>query len=84
MCESGIGHIFQYLAVLRLNVLPSPGIDDWDSFPNNQSKKICSSLAELSILCVTDELHFLQSQRCDPAFVFPALIHLFPHTGQFT
>lgn len=38
----------------------------------------------LSILCVTDELHFLQSQRCDPAFVFPALIHLFPHTGQFT
>ena len=27
----------------------------------------------LSILRVTDDLHSLQSQRCNPAFVFPAL-----------
>ena len=74
----------QNFDVFRLNVLPSPGIVDCDSLPNNQSKKICNSLELLSILCVNDVLHSLQNQRCDPAFVFPDLTHFFPQTGQFT
>ena len=80
----GIGHMSQNFDVFRLNVLPSPGIVDCDSLPNNQSKKICNSLELLSILCVNDVLHSLQNQRCDPAFVFPDLTHFFPQTGQFT
>ena len=73
----------QNFDVFRLNVLPSPGIVDCDSLPNNQSKKICNSLELLSILCVNDVLHSLQNQRCDPAFVFPDLTHFFPQTDQF-
>ena len=44
----------------------------------------CSSLDSLLILCVSDVLQFLQSQRCEPAFVFPDFTHFIPQTGQFT
>ena len=61
----------QNFDVFLLNDLPSPDIADCDSSPNSQSKKICSSLDSLLILCVNDVFQFLQSHRCEPAFVFP-------------
>lgn len=80
----GIGQISQNFAVFLLNVRPFPGISDCACFPNNHSKNICNSFDVLSILCVKEDLHFLQSQRCVPALVLPDLTHLFPQTGQFT
>lgn len=80
----GIAHISQNLAVFLLKLRPPPNIVDCASLPNSQSKKLFNSFELLSIGCVKVVLHTLQSQRWEPALVFPDFTLFFPQTGQFT
>jgi hypothetical protein len=69
---------------LRLKVLALHGPSACVFDENSQSRKVLSSFASLSILCVAVALQDLQSHRCVPAAVLPFRTILPPHAGHLT
>lgn len=80
---SGMGQTSQNLRILRLNVLPPPGMSHCLARDSSQPRKAASPLASVLYECTSDAPHDLQRHLCVPAFVLPLRFISPPQEGHF-
>lgn len=80
---SGIGQYAQNSEVLRLNVLPCPGISSWVPLERSRPGNSSSRAARQAYETVADAPHDRHLRRCLPAPVAPFLFMGVPQVGQF-